>query len=110
MGLLNKPFDPIGLGNLLDVIFLDDHEDGIDWHLPTEKHAAPPFKGKAWIAAEVVFGHFNGPKKKIGIITDGEEVLKIKGTYKLTLRNKDQHKADPVLKKFVLEQIGERLF
>ncbi len=104
-----KLFDPIGLGSLLDVIFLDEHKDGIDSYLPTEKDVARPFKGKMWISASITYGHFNGPKRKAAIVTDGIEVFEVgTGTYQTALTNK--HKANPALRKFVLKQIGERLF
>jgi hypothetical protein len=110
MGKLQKPFDPIGLGSLLDVYFLDVHEGGIDWYQPTEKAVAPPFRGEMWIGGSVLFGHFNGPKKKIAIMTNGTQVLKVEHSYIVTLTDKDKHEADPALRKLVLEQIGERLF
>ena len=107
---LQKLFGPIGLGLLLDVVFIDEHEDGMDSYLSTEKDVATPFKGKMWIAASVLYGHFNGPKRKIAIITDGDEVLRVGGTFLNTLSHKSEYKVDLALKKFVLGQIGERLF
>jgi hypothetical protein len=106
---LQKLFDPIGLGNLDGISLIDYHGGEIEWRPLTQKAAARPTKGKLWLEATLTWGHFNGPKKKIAVLTDGDEVLLIKGTVKLTLDNKNKHQADKALTKFVLSQIRERI-
>jgi len=107
---LQKLFDPIGLGNLDGVSLIDYHEGRIEWRPLTQKAAAAPTKGTLWLEATLSWGHFNGPKKRIAVLTDGDVVLLIKGTVKLTLDNKEKHHADKPLTKFVLSQIEERIF
>jgi hypothetical protein len=109
---LQKLFDPIGLGSLDGVSLIDYHDGRIEWRPLTQKAAAAPAKGVLWLQATLTWGHYNGPKKRIAILTDGDEVLLIAdtSTIKLTLDNKEEHRADKALTKFVLNQIRERVF
>jgi hypothetical protein len=117
-----KLFDLIGLGTIDDIHFVAERMDGgIDYFGATEKEAAIPREGKLWIVGSVKYGHFNGPKRRFAIMTDGEEVLTLEvslspnrhgqsSTIFNALRNKTKHMADKSLKKFVLKGIGDMLF
>ena len=69
-----KLFDPIGLGSLKGKAFLDISENGIERRRFTEADVAKPCQGELWIEFELLYGHFNGPKKRYLIITNGDIV------------------------------------
>jgi len=107
---LQKLFSPIGLGSLDAVSIVEYYNGDVKWRDLTQKSAAAPTEGELWLMATLAWGHFGGPKKKIAILTDGDEVLQISGTIKNTLDDKKHHQADKILYKYVIDQIGERVF
>jgi len=104
---LGKLFHPLGLANLKARSLIDVSPDGIDVRNVTEKDAARPFRGDLWIGFTLLWGHFNGPKQKIMVITDGEEVLRVDSSYYESINNRDKYQVDQVLKKYVLNQLED---
>ena len=99
---LAKLFSPIGLGSLKGTALLDISDSGIERRAFTEKEAAKPCVGELWIEFDILYGHYNGPKKKYKVMTDGTVV-------KNAFNNKNPeygHKIDATLVKFVKHQLS----
>lgn len=108
---LQRLFEPIGLGNLVAVYLAYENNDGVSVSLLNEKNAAKPHDGNVWIVAEVLFGHFNGPKRHRVILTDGDQL--IESTSIDTIFEAIKHNTKPSdisAEKYVLARIKETIF
>ena len=59
---------------LLDIV-----GNTIDRRAITEQDAAKPFKGELWVEFELVYGHFNGPKRLHVVKTNGNDFVSSTG-------------------------------
>jgi hypothetical protein len=101
---LEKLFSTIGMGSLKAKSLLIAHPDGTIEHRPlTEKDAAKPCNGELWVEFEILWGHFNGPKKKYRVLTDGE-IIKIDNWI---LPDGIHQVVDPTLEQYIREQLDE---